>query len=68
MKNSIFLLVALVLVTGCGIKGAPRPPDEPPKIGTGQPNYVAPVPKSGADDLYKNSDTEDADDKEEKSE
>ena len=37
--NKLLLLTAVVLVSACGVKGPPIPPDPPAYLGRGKPSY-----------------------------
>lgn len=39
LPSSMILFVAIYGATGCGVKGKPLPPLEPPTIGRGAPSY-----------------------------
>lgn len=38
IKKSIFAIV-VVVTAGCGVKGRPLPPKNPPPLGRGEPTY-----------------------------
>ncbi len=44
LLKRIGYLMILALV-GCGVKGDPQPPSQPPMIGHGEPNYTKNHPK-----------------------
>ena len=35
----IAVLIGLIWITGCGVKGDPLPPEDAPKLGRGTPTY-----------------------------
>lgn len=37
--NKLLILSLFSFVTGCGVRGDPIPPQEPPELGRGQPMY-----------------------------
>lgn len=37
--NTSLLLVTLLFVVSCGVKGKPQPPDKTPYIGRGEPTF-----------------------------
>ena len=39
MKKTFHLVLGLILVSGCGVKGDPLPPETPPELGRGKPTY-----------------------------
>lgn len=38
-KYSLLVLLVLPLLSGCGVKGDPLPPERPVEIGRGRPTY-----------------------------
>lgn len=38
-RNRVFLMLALVVFSGCGVKGKPSAPREESSIGRGRPSY-----------------------------
>ncbi len=61
----LLLSSLFTLLTGCGVKGDPVPPDKPADLGRGQPTYRKAVEKiplqnySPADDEEKKEEPED---------
>lgn len=40
LSNRLGLVILMVLsLTGCGVRGSPQPPLTPPEIGRGQPTF-----------------------------
>lgn len=35
----LFTVICLFVLTGCGVKGDPLPPEQPPRLGRGYPTY-----------------------------
>ncbi|NQY99113.1 MAG: hypothetical protein HRT45_00415 [Bdellovibrionales bacterium] len=35
----IAVLIGIIWITGCGVKGDPLPPEDAPKLGRGTPTY-----------------------------
>lgn len=41
MRNTLWLVcIFALLALGCGVKGKPLPPEEPPVLGRGEPNFL----------------------------
>ena len=66
-QSSILTLSVLVLVSGCGVKGDPMPPERPADLGRGRPNYKGatqgiPVQQHKKVEKFPNEEDENGDD------
>lgn len=39
IKQTLFILMIVHVLSGCGVRGKPQPPLRPPEIGRGQPTF-----------------------------
>lgn len=40
MRRLFFVVILSTMSVGCGVKGKPLPPEEPPTLGRGEPNFL----------------------------
>jgi hypothetical protein len=58
------VVVILCLVSGCGVKGDPLPPERPIDIGRGRPTYKRATEKINVKKVYEDAEDREAEDDE----
>jgi len=66
--KKIMILLSLVCFSACGVRGKPLPPENPPLLGRGEPNYSKATEKVDLPSQKKtknsNTDQDDSEDQE----
>jgi|GEM_PF-1125136 hypothetical protein len=66
LKNALLISILLLFGWGCGVKGRPLPPTNPPPLGRGQSAYSSNKNKTPVKNKYDASQDEDSTETEER--